>query len=84
METDADQLKTRYEATKTRSRVAATVGACAALLGVVGLLSPGNGPIFGLLSLALASLVLSYAIRQRALRDESARKLERLDRENVG
>jgi hypothetical protein len=78
LDAEARRLEARLQAAKTRFLVAIMAAACVAVVGVVGLLAPGKGAIIGLLALLLAAILLSYAIRQRAWRDEYGRQIEEL------
>jgi hypothetical protein len=79
LDKDERTLTAALSAAKTRFIVAVVLAVLTAALGVVGLLAPGTSVIYGLLAILASAILLSYAIRQRAWRDEYGRQLAELN-----
>jgi Flp pilus assembly protein TadB len=76
-------LESGLKAARDWFLIAAMLAALMAVVGIVGLLSPGRGPIFGLVFLVDSAILLSFALRQRAKRDECERQLAELEGEDT-
>jgi hypothetical protein len=84
LDTEGNRLAAARKGAGTRFLIAAALAVCGALLGIIGLLTPGKGAIYGLVSFAASALLLSYAIRQHAKRDDYDRQIEELTGGDAG
>jgi hypothetical protein len=79
-EWDADVLERTLKRATTRLGITVAVAVPAAIVGVVGLVMGGSGPIWGLAGLFVAAISLSFALRQKTKRDYCLGQLEEIER----
>lgn len=82
-EWDVDVLERTLRTASTRLSFSVALAVPAALLGVVGLVAGGAGPIWGLALLVVAAVALSFALRQKTKRDYCRSQLEQIRRRDA-